>query len=109
VFGTLHTSGAPNTINRIIDVFPPAQQDQVRAQLSQSLKLVMTQKLLKRKDQPGRVAAFEVMTCNPAIRNLIRENKIFQITSVMQTARSEGMMTMDASMQQLIQSGQVES
>lgn len=108
VFGTLHTSGAPNTINRIIDVFPPAQQDQVRAQLSQSLKLVMTQKLLKRKDQPGRVAAFEVMTCNSAIRNLIRENKIFQITSVMQTARGEGMMTMDASMQQLIQSGQVE-
>jgi twitching motility protein PilT len=108
VFGTLHTSGAPNTINRIIDVFPPAQQDQVRAQLSQSLRLVMTQKLLKRKDQSGRVAAFEVMTCNPAIRNLIRENKIFQITSVMQTARGEGMMTLDNSLQQLIQDGKID-
>ena len=109
VFGTLHTSGAPNTINRIIDVFPPQQQDQVRAQLSQSLRLVMTQRLLKRKDAPGRIGAFEVMTCNPAVRNLIRENKVFQIPSVMQMARGEGMMTMEASLQQLVQSGQIEA
>ena len=108
VFGTLHTSGAPNTINRIIDVFPPQQQDQVRAQLSQSLRLVMTQRLMRRKGTSGRVGAFEVMTCNPAVRNLIRENKVFQIPSVMQTARGEGMMTMEASLQQLIQSGQIE-
>lgn len=109
VFGTLHTSGAPNTINRIIDVFPPQQQDQVRAQLSQSLRLVMTQRLLKRKGGVGRIGAFEVMTCNPAVRNLIRENKVFQIPSVMQMARGEGMITMDASLQQLAQTGQIES
>jgi len=109
VFGTLHTSGAPNTINRIIDVFPPQQQDQVRAQLSQSLRLVMTQRLLRRKGGSGRVAAFEVMTCNPAVRNLIRENKVFQIPSVMQMARGEGMVTMDAFLQQLIQTGQIEA
>lgn len=109
VFGTLHTSGAPNTINRIIDVFPPQQQDQVRAQLSQSLRLVMTQRLFKRKDASGRVGAFEVMTCNPAVRNLIRENKVFQIPSIMQTARGEGMMTMEASVSQLVQSGQIEA
>lgn len=109
VFGTLHTSGAPNTINRIIDVFPPSQQDQVRAQLSQSLKLVMTQKLLKKKNNAGRVGAFEVMTCNPAVRNLIRENKVFQIPSIMQTARAEGMMTMEASIQSLVQSGEVDA
>lgn len=109
VFGTLHTSGAPNTINRIIDVFPPEQQDQVRAQLSQSLRLVMTQKLFKRKDTSGRVAAFEVMTCNTPVRNLIRENKVFQIPSVMQMARGDGMMTMEASIQQLIQTGKIDA
>ncbi|MGV0963608.1 MAG: type IV pilus twitching motility protein PilT [Polynucleobacter sp.] len=108
VFGTLHTSGAPNTINRIIDVFPSQQQDQVRAQLSQSLRLVMTQRLLRRKGGVGRVGAFEVMTCNPAVRNLIRENKVFQIPSVMQMARGEGMITMDASLQQLAQTGQID-
>ncbi|SVB94094.1 uncharacterized protein METZ01_LOCUS246948, partial [marine metagenome] len=104
VFGTLHTSGAPNTINRIIDVFPPEQQGQVRSQISQSLRMVMTQKLF-RKIGGGRVAAFEVMVCNPAVRNLIRENKIFQIESIMQTARADGMITMDAAIQQL--AGQV--
>lgn len=107
VFGTLHTSGAPNTINRIIDVFPPEQQDQVRSQVSQSLRMVMTQKLF-RKTGGGRIGAFEIMVCNAAVRNLIRENKIFQIESIMQTARGDGMMTMEASIQQLKSSGQVE-
>jgi twitching motility protein PilT len=107
VFGTLHTSGAPNTINRIIDVFPAEQQDQVRAQLSQSLRMVVTQRLFKTADGAGRVAAFEVMVCNSAIRNLIREGKIFQIASIMQTARGEGMMTMDHAIEQLISLGQV--
>jgi len=107
VFGTLHTSGAPNTINRIIDVFPPQQQDQVRAQLSQSLRMVMTQRLFKRADGPGRVAAFEVMVCNHAVRNLIREGKIFQIDSVMQTARGEGMVTMEAAIEALVTTGQI--
>ena len=105
VFGTLHTSGAPNTINRIIDVFPSAQQDQVRSQLSQTLRMVMTQKLFP-KIGGGRVAAFEIMVCTPAVRNLIRENKIFQIESIMQTARAEGMVTMDTAIQGL--AGQVD-
>lgn len=107
VFGTLHTSGAPNTINRIIDVFPAEQQGQVRAQLSQSLQMVVTQRLFKTADGQGRAAAFEVMVCNHAIRNLIRENKIFQIESIMQTARGEGMMTMDHAIEKLVESGQV--
>jgi len=76
VFGTLHTSGAPETINRIIDVFPPEQQSQIRAQISTSLKMVVTQRLLKTKDGQGRVGAFEVMKCTPPIQNLIREAKI---------------------------------
>jgi twitching motility protein PilT len=107
VFGTLHTSGAPNTINRIIDVFPAEQQGQVRAQLSQSLQMVATQRLFKTADGQGRVAAFEIMVCNHAVRNLIRENKIFQIESTMQTARSEGMVTMDYAIEKLVESGQV--
>ena len=86
VFGTLHTSGAPNTINRIIDVFPPEQQAQIRAQISTSLKMVVTQRLLKTKDGQGRCGAFEVMKCTAPIQNLIREAKIHQIPSIMQTA-----------------------
>jgi len=107
VFATLHTSGAPNTINRIIDVFPAEQQSQVRAQLSQSLQMVVTQKLFKKSDEEGRVAAFEVMVCNHAVRNLIREGKIFQIESIMQTARSEGMVTMDKAIEELVSTGKI--
>ena len=105
VFGTLHTSGAPNTINRIIDVFPPEQQNQIRAQISESLKMVVTQKLFKKKDGSGRVGAFEIMMCNAPIKNLIREAKIHQIPSVMQTAQREGMITMDKSIEDLIGTG----
>ena len=107
VFATLHTSGAPNTINRIIDVFPAGQQSQVRAQLSQSLQMVVTQKLFKKSDGEGRVAAFEVMVCNHAVRNLIREGKIFQIESIMQTARGEGMVTMDKAIEELVSTGKI--
>ena len=107
VFATLHTSGAPNTINRIIDVFPAEQQSQVRAQLSQSLQMVVTQKLFKKSDEEGRVAAFEVMVCNHAVRNLIREGKIFQIESIMQTARGEGMVTIDKAIEQLVSTGEI--
>ena len=107
VFATLHTSGAPNTINRIIDVFPAEQQGQVRAQLSQSLQMVVTQKLFKKSDGEGRVAAFEVMVCNHAVRNLIREGKIFQIESIMQTARGEGMVTMDKAIEELVSTGKI--
>jgi twitching motility protein PilT len=107
VFGTLHTSGAPNTINRVIDVFPAEQQDQVRAQLSQSLQMVITQRLFKRADKDGRIAAFEVMICNSAIRNLIREGKVHQITNTIQTGRSEGMVTMDKAIEELLRAGKV--
>ena len=105
VFGTLHTSGAPSTINRIIDVFPPEQQEQIRAQISTSLKMVVTQRLLKTRDGAGRVGAFEIMKCTAPIQNLIREAKIHQIPSVMQTAQREGMITMDKSIEDLIGTG----
>jgi len=105
VFSTVHTSGAANTINRILDACPGEQQSQVRAQLSQSLRLVITQKLLRRKDGVGRVAAFEVMTCNTAVQNLIRDNKVFQIPAVIQTARSEGMVTMETAIHELAAKG----
>lgn len=105
VFGTLHTNGAPNSINRILDVFPPAQQAQARSQLSQSLRMVVTQQLIKRADGNGRVAAFEIMVCTPAIANLIRENKIFQIEHSMQTGKSYGMITMEESVKQLMEKG----
>ena len=107
VFGTLHTSGAPNTVNRIIDVFPAGQQGQVRSQLSQSLHMVITQRLFRRIDKDGRIAAFEVMICNAAIRNLIREGKIHQITNAMQTGRSEGMVTMDKAIEELVNTGKI--
>jgi twitching motility protein PilT len=107
VFATLHTNGAPSTINRIIDVFPAEQQGQVRAQLAQTLRVVMTQRLYKRLDGEGRVGAFEVMVCNNAVRNLIREAKIHQIESIMQTARGEGMQTMDAAVEQLVSMGMI--
>jgi twitching motility protein PilT len=101
VFGTLHTNSSPSTITRIIDVFPPAQQEQIRSQLASSLRCVLTQRLIKRIDIAGRIAAFELMICNTAIRNLIRENKVFQIPNIMQTARGEGMIVMDNYMKTL--------
>ena len=109
VFGTLHTSGAPSTINRIIDVFPPEQQAQIRAQISTSLKMVVTQRLLKTKDGQGRCGAFEVMKCTPPIQNLIREAKIHQIPSIMQTAVKDGMITMTKSLEDLVKSGKIDA
>ena len=108
VFGTLHTSGAPNTINRIIDVFPSEQQGQIRSQLSQSLQMVMTQRLLPKKGG-GRVAVFEVMLNNPAIANLIRESKVHQIANTMITGMAGGMVTMERSMQELIAAGEIDA
>ena len=104
VFATLHTSGAPNTINRLIDVFPPEQQTQIKAQISESLKMVVTQKLFKKKDGSGRIAAFEVMVCNTAVKNLIREGKVHQIPGVMQTGQRDRMITMEKSIEGLIDS-----
>ena len=108
VFGTLHTSGAPETINRIIDVFPAEEQAQARSQLSQSLKLVLTQQLLKRKGG-GRIGAFEVMVNTPAIANLIRESKVPQITNAMQTGADQGMFTMEKYIEHLTNKNLIES
>ena len=108
VFGTLHTSGAPETINRIIDVFPPEQQSQIRAQISTSLKMVVTQRLLKTRDGQGRAGAFEIMKCTSPIQNLIREGKIHQIPSIMQTAVRDGMITMEKSLEELVKSGKID-
>ena len=94
VFGTLHTSGAAETINRIIDAFPAEEQPQARSMVASSLQLVMTQQLMKRKSG-GRIGAFEVMVCVPAVKNLIREDKIPQIATVMQTGAQYGMITME--------------
>jgi len=95
VFGTLHTTGAARTVDRIIDAYPTDQQAQIRTQLSVSLIAVISQALLATADGKGRVAAFEIMYMNPAIENLIRENKTFRIQSTIQTSRKEGMMLLD--------------
>jgi twitching motility protein PilT len=95
VFGTLHTNTAPKTVDRIIDVFPTDQQAQIRAMLSESLKGVICQQLLKKADGNGRVAAHEIMIGTPAVANLIREGKTFQVPSIMQTAKKEGMQLLD--------------
>jgi twitching motility protein PilT len=102
VFATLHTSSAPDTVDRVIDVFPAGQQNQVRSMLSGSLQAVISQALFKRRDGRGRVAAFEVMIATPAVRNLIRENKIAQIPSMIQTSKGLGMQTMESACNDLI-------
>ncbi|CAM3456011.1 type IV pilus twitching motility protein PilT [Deinococcus saxicola] len=96
VMGTLHTNSAPESIDRIVDVFPEEQQEQIRVQLANNLVAVMTQQLLPRLDGQGRILAYELLIANPAVRALIREGKTYQITSVMQTGAREGMVTMDA-------------
>jgi twitching motility protein PilT len=107
VFATLHTQDTPQTIDRIIDVFPAAQQGQIRAQLSVALQGIMTQMLLPTADGSGRCVAAEVLVPTPAVRNLIRESKSHQIYSVLQTGGSHGMQTMDASLAQLVRAGKI--
>jgi twitching motility protein PilT len=107
VFGTLHTSTAAKTVDRIIDVFPTDQQEQVRAMLSESLKGVICQQLLKTADGKGRVPALEIMLGTPAIANLIREGKTFQIPSIMQTAKKDGMQLMDQHLLDLLKTKKV--
>lgn len=102
VFGTLHTTSAAKTIDRIVDVFPGDEKDMVRAMLSESLRAVISQSLLK-KAQTGRIAAHEIMLCTPAIRNLIREAKVAQMYSAIQTGRAVGMQTLDQALQELVQ------
>jgi twitching motility protein PilT len=107
VFATLHTQDTPQTIDRIIDVFPAEQQGQIRAMLSVALQGIMTQMLLPTADGAGRCVAAEVLVPTPAVRNLIRESKTHQIYSVLQTGASSGMQTMDAALAQLVRAGKV--
>src|SRR5487761_1989698 len=102
VFGTLHTSSAAKTIDRIVDVFPAAEKDMVRAMLSESLRAVISQTLLKTKDGTGRAAAHEIMICTPAIRYLIREAKVPQMYSAIQTGGNIGMQTLDQCLQDMV-------
>jgi twitching motility protein PilT len=107
VFATLHTQDTPQTIDRIIDVFPPHQQQQVRIQLSVALQAIVTQQLLPTADGSGRVAACEVLSMTPAVRNLIREGKTHQIYSVLQTSAAAGMQSMDSALAQLVREGKI--
>lgn len=106
VFGTLHTKGAANTIDRIIDVFPPEQQEQVRIQLADVLECAIAKALLPRIGG-GRVAAYEILVATPAVRSLIRQNKSFQITSAMQTGKRQGMQLLDDALADLVRTGKV--
>ena len=105
VFGTLHTSSAAKTVDRIIDVFPAAEKEMIRAMLSESLRAVISQTLCKTKDGSGRVAAHEIMIGNPAIRNLIREAKVAQMYSAIQTGAALGMQTLDQNLSDLVRKG----
>jgi twitching motility protein PilT len=109
VFGTLHTSSAAKTIDRVIDVFPADEKEMVRAMLSESLRAVISQTLCKTMDGSGRVAAHEIMICTPAIRNLIREAKVPQMYSAIQTGGSIGMQTLDQCLQNLVKGGRIAS
>ena len=108
VLSTLHTIGAASTVDRVIDVFPPHQQQQIRVQLANVLEAVISQQLIPRSDGLGRVAAFEVLHANHAVRNLIREGKSHQLMSVMQTNRKAGMIGMDEAIQQLYYDGKID-
>jgi twitching motility protein PilT len=107
VFGTLHTNSAPKTVDRIIDVFPADQQDQVRSMLAESLKGVVSQVLLRTKDGRGRVAAHEIMVGTSAVSNLIREGKLHQIPSIIQTGKKDGMQLLDQHIMEFLMSGKI--
>ena len=108
VLATLHTSSATKTIDRVIDIFPSAQKQQVRSMLSESLEAVVAQRLLPTKDGKGRVVATEVLVCTTAVRNLIREDKIFQIPNVIQSGSKSGMHTLDGDLLRLVREGKVD-
>jgi twitching motility protein PilT len=101
VFSTLHTTGATRTVDRIIDAFPPQQQEQVRVQLASTVRAVVSQLLLPRQDKKGRVAVFEVMINTPAVAALIRDNKTFRITTEIQIGAKHGMLSMEQSLADL--------
>jgi len=105
VFSTLHTTSAAKTVDRIIEVFPPGEQTQIRSTLADGIRAVISQTLLKRIDQPGRVAALEVMIATPAVRNLIREAKTYQLPSMIQTGKKYGMQLLDDAIMDLLNGG----
>ena len=107
VFATLHTQDAPSTVDRLIDVFPAAQQEQIRVQIASTLQGIVTQTLLPTADGRGRVAALEVLLPDDAVRNLIRQAKVEQIYSVMQTNTSRGMQTLEQAMLELVRFGKI--
>jgi len=107
VLSTLHTINASQTIERIIDIYPSEQQNQIRSMLANTLQAVISQSLFKRTDMPGMVPGVELMLCTPAVRNCIRENRIFEIPNVIETSRSMGMQTLDTSITQLYFNGQI--
>jgi twitching motility protein PilT len=107
VFSTLHTVNAPQTIERIIDIYPSDQQNQIRSMLANTLQAVISQTLFKRADQPGMIPAVEVMLCTPAVRNCIRENRVFEIPNIVETSRALGMQTLDSSIKQLFVNGYI--
>ena len=109
VFGTLHTNSAPKTVDRIIDVFPADQQEQIRSMLAESLKGVISQVLMRKKDGEGRVAANEIMVGTSAISNLIRENKVHQIPSMIQTGKKDGMQLLDQHILEFLMSNQIDA
>lgn len=107
VFSTLHTVNAPQTIERIIDIYPSDEQNQIRSMLANTLQAVVSQTLFKRADEPGMIPAVEIMLCTPAVRNCIRENRIFEIPNVIETSRALGMQTLDSSIKQLYVNGYI--
>jgi twitching motility protein PilT len=109
VFGTLHTNSSPKTVDRIIDVFPADQQDQIRAMLADTLKGVISQVLLRRKGGEGRVAAMEIMVGTSAVSNLVREGKIHQIPSIIQTGKKDGMQLLDQHIMEFLMSGAIDA
>lgn len=107
VFATMHTGSATQTINRLIGAFPPTQQDQIRVMVSESLRAIISQRLVARSDGGGRLPALEILVANRAVGNLIRENKTFQIESIMQTGSAHGMLLLDASLRKLVADGAI--
>ena len=108
VLSTLHTSSAVKAVDRIIDIFPSSQKGQIRSMMSESLEAVIAQKLLQTKDKKSRIPALEIMIATTAIRNLIREDRIYQIPSVMQAGGVEGMQTLDQDLQRLVSQGKIQ-
>jgi twitching motility protein PilT len=107
VFSTLHTVNAAQTVERIIDIYPPGQQNQIRSMLANTLQAVISQTLCKRIDRPGMVACVEILLCNPAVRNCIRENRIFEINNILETSKKLGMQSLDQSIMDMLSKGYI--